>query len=68
MFVAIVMMCSLEIPDDCMQFTDRRGPHVGHDNCFIRVEEMIEDLKATGDTSFPVKILYKCEASEGSLT
>jgi hypothetical protein len=68
MFVAIVMMCSLEIPDDCMQFTDRRGPYVGHDNCFIRVEEMIEDLKATGDISFPVQILYKCEASKGSLT
>ena len=67
MFVAIVMMCSLEIPDDCMQFTDRRGPHVGHDNCFIRVEEMIEDLKATGNISSPVQILYKCEASEGSL-
>ena len=68
MFVAIVMLCSLEIPDDCMKFTDTRGPYVGHDNCFIRVEEMIEDLKATGDISFPVKILYKCEASEGSLT
>ena len=67
MFKAILMVCSLAQANDCMQFTDRRGPHVGHDNCFIRVEEMIEDLKATGNISSPVQILYKCEASEGSL-
>ena len=68
MFVAIVMLCSLEIPDDCMQFTDTRGPYVGHDNCYIRVEEMIDDLKATGEIISPVQILKKCESSEGSLT
>jgi len=42
-----------------MQFTDRRGPYVTHEECFARVEQMIESLKPTLPP-VPSQILYKC--------
>ena len=47
MLTAIVMVCSLVAKDDCMQFTDRRGPYENQEQCFARVEEMVRDITPT---------------------
>ena len=68
MLTAIVMVCNMLVKDDCMQFTDRRGPYVTHEECFARVEQMIESLKPTLPP-VPSQILHRCaDLKEGVST
>ena len=59
MLTAIVMVCNMLVKDDCMQYTDRRGPYATEQQCFARVEEMIEAIKPTLPP-VPSQFLYKC--------
>ena len=63
MLTAIVMVCSLVAKDDCMQFTDRRGPYEDQEQCFARVEEMVRDITPTLPP-VPSQFYFKCKEAE----
>ena len=44
MFGALLMMCAVQNPQDCMLFSDLRGPLASEEKCLARVNEMISDL------------------------
>lgn len=45
MLKAMVMVCSLAMPDSCFELEDTRGPYLTKEQCFIRVGEIIEGIK-----------------------
>ena len=47
MFQAILLICSLAQANDCIKFTDLRGPHRTREECIARIQEMIADLNPT---------------------
>ena len=64
MFKAILMICSLAQANDCMQFTDRRGPYRTGEQCMARIHEMLNDIKPTLP-DVAREHLYKCDDELG---
>ena len=60
MLTAMVLVCSLVTENDCMLFTDSRGPYATEEQCLARVEEMITDITPTLPP-VPAQFRYKCE-------
>lgn len=60
MFEAMMLVCMLNQPTNCMEFTDKRGPYETHPKCVVRLQEMIGDITPT--IPFVPTILVKCEA------
>lgn len=64
MFKAILMVCSLAQANDCMQFTDMRGPYQTKEQCMARIHEMLNDINPTLP-DVARKHLYKCDDEIG---
>jgi hypothetical protein len=60
MLTAMVLVCSLMTRDDCVQFTDNRGPYKTEEECLVRVEEMVASITPTLPR-VPVQFMWKCE-------
>jgi len=64
MFLAIVMVCSLVRENDCMMFTDTRGPYLSENVCIARVQEMIKGVTPLLPDE-PTEYRYKCDQKTG---
>lgn len=62
MLTAMIMLCALNSPNDCMEFKDTRGPYHTHEQCTARVEEMINTIVPL--MPGPVKIFYQCKKED----
>lgn len=60
MFEAMMLVCMLQKPTNCVEFGDRRGPYPTHQECSVRLEEMVRDVTPT--LPFVPLIQVKCEA------
>jgi len=45
MFTAMILACWLHSPNDCTQFTDKRGPYLDEGECGTRAVEMIGEIR-----------------------
>ena len=64
MFKAMIMVCALSSPEECVRFEDTLGPYPTYGECKVRSQEM-----ATGvATMFPVPATYafKCKELTGT--
>tara|TARA_S200002703_G_scaffold122456_1_gene108392 strand:- start:372 stop:692 length:321 start_codon:yes stop_codon:yes gene_type:complete len=66
MFEAILLICLVAAPEECVELNDTRGPHASKAECMERVDEMAEF--ATGANLFELNIKWKCTAPEGLST
>ncbi len=66
MFEAILLICLVAAPEECVELDDTRGPYTNKVDCMKRVDEMAEF--ATGANLFELNIKWKCTAPEGLST
>ena len=66
MFTAMVLACVMSTPAACVEATDSRGPYPTEQQCFVRVEEMIQSMIPLLPP-VPHTYSYKCVA-EGTAT
>ncbi len=66
MYKAIVVLCSIYMPDGpCLNFEDDWGPYKTEELCKERVEEMIEVIMVMPHALPPPYTLgYRCEVGE----
>ena len=68
MFTAIVLACAMGStdPDACFEAHDTYGPYATYDECYTRVQEMVNQI----DASFPVpmQFKFKCDNDKGTPT
>ena len=64
LFLAIVMVCSLVRENDCIKFTDTRGPYLSENVCIARVQEMIKGVTPMLPEE-PKDYRYKCDHEIG---
>ena len=64
MFKAMVLVCALYTPGECVRFDDTRGPYPTYDECKVRSQEMAAGVA----TMFPVPATYafKCKELTGT--
>ena len=68
MFTAIVLACAIGTsdPSACIEAVDTKGPYKSYDECYARVQEMVNVLNAT--MPVPMQYSYKCESGTGTPT
>ena len=68
MFSAIVLACAIGTTDPgaCLEATDERGPYETYDQCYARVQEMVNALDAT--MPVPMQFRFKCDNDKGTPT
>ena len=68
MFTAIVLACAMGTtdPSACVEATDERGPYETYDQCYTRVQEMVNALDAT--LPVPMQYSFKCANEQGTPT
>ena len=68
MFSAIVLACAIGTTDPgaCLEATDELGPYKTHDECYARVEQMVEALAMT--MPVPMQYHFKCDNPKGTPT
>ena len=64
MFKAMLLVCALATPNECLQFEDTRGPYATHKECTDRVQEMAANVTSL----FPVPATYSFKCSVGEQT
>ena len=64
LFLAIVMVRSLVRENDCIKFTDTRGPYLSENVCIARVQEMIKGVTPMLPDE-PKDYRYKCDHEIG---
>lgn len=64
MFMAMVMVCALSTPGECVRFDDTRGPYPQRQQCVVRSQEMAVGIAKM----FPVPATYsfKCKELTGT--
>ena len=65
MFLAILMVCSLARENDCIKFTDTRGPYLSENVCIARVQEMIKIITPMLPDE-PKNYRYRCDHEIGT--
>ena len=66
MFEAILYVCLVAAPEECVELNDVRGPYTNEVDCMKRVDEMAEF--AIEVNLFDLNIRWKCTAPEGLQT
>ena len=66
MYTAMLLLCSMYQPDECIQAVDNKGPYLTEKACEQRVEDMITDTQLL----FPylIQMGYRCEYNSGEST
>ena len=66
MFEAILYVCLVVAPEECVELNDTRGPYTNKADCMRRIDEMAEF--AIEVNLFELKIKWKCIAPKGLQT
>jgi hypothetical protein len=45
MYTAMLLLCSMYSPGECIQATDSKGPYPTEEECQVRIEEMTTDTR-----------------------
>ena len=64
MFKAMVLVCALSTPTECVKFEDTRGPYETYPQCKARSHEMANNIAQL----FPVPASYSFKCKELTLT
>jgi hypothetical protein len=66
MYTAMLLLCSMTQPNECMQAIDNKGPYLTEKACEQRIVTMMEDTRLL----FPYLIQkgYRCEYNSGEST
>ena len=67
MLKAMVMVCSIILPDSCFELEDIRGPYATKSQCQVRIDEIIHDVKPILPDQ-NVKFYWKCTRVAGEAT
>ena len=59
MFEALLMVCALSMPGECVRFDDTRGPYETFDQCKVRSQEMAVGVARLFPT--PATYSFKCK-------
>jgi hypothetical protein len=60
MFAAILLVCALSTPTECVRFDDTRGPYATLPECEARIHEMAAEVARM----FPVPATYRYKCKE----
>jgi hypothetical protein len=60
MLKAMVIVCNIMAPNNCIEFTDNRGLHNTEQECKVRVDEIVNDVMPMLPP-VPHKFYFKCE-------
>ena len=63
MFAAVILICSLNIGQKCLEVRDIRGPYRTEEACELRVVEMIRDVAFI--VPQPYEVRYRCQQVAG---
>ena len=68
MFTAIVLACAIGTTDvdACIEATDTFGPYNTYDECYARVQQMVNGLNST--LPVPMRYSFKCANEKGTPT
>ena len=66
MYTAMLLLCSMYQPEECMKAVDNKGPYLTEKACEQRIVTMIEATRLL----FPYLIQkgYRCEYNDGERT
>ena len=64
MFEAMLMVCALSTPGECVRFDDTQGPYETFDQCKVRAQEMAAGVAQL----FPVPATYSFKCKELTFT
>lgn len=59
MFAAILLVCALSTPGECVRFDDTRGPYATIPECEVRIREMAAGVAQMFPA--PATYRYKCK-------
>lgn len=64
MFEAVVVFCALGVtdPSECVTAEDTRGPYETHEECRVRIDEMVQGISYM--IPAPLNFYFKCSEPE----